>query len=146
MRLKLILVIVGTLTLAQATYPLGSALATSPQEIPTDQHNCTYNGVAKSCVVTLLDDPCVAANHTVLIHWMDGEITSVWFLSNGSTQVEAKVILNHNKRGRITQSVRLEDGRQRLHVKSETGNQLIFILPPTIIRPCPGPDADPLQP
>ncbi|MXW40935.1 MAG: hypothetical protein F4Z75_07335 [Synechococcus sp. SB0668_bin_15] len=68
----------------------------------------------------------------------------MWFLSNGSTGVGAKVILNHNKRGRVTHASQLEDGRQRLHVKSETGNQLSFIVPPP--QPLPGLDADPRQP
>ena len=142
MPLRFILVIVGALALAKATalWPVSAAI---PQAA-THQPDCTYNGVVKFCVVSFPEDPAVVADHTVLIHWLDGDITSVWFLSNGSTDAGAKVILNHNKRGRVTHASQLEDGRQRLHVKSETGNQLSFITPPS--QPLPGPDADPRQP
>ena len=142
LRFRFILVVVGTLALAKAT-ALWPASAAIPQAA-THQPDCTYNGVMKFCVVSFPEDPAVVTDHTVLIHWLDGDITSVWFLSNGSTDVGAKVILNHNKRGRVTHASQLEDGRQRLHVKSETGNQLSFIVPP--LQPLPGPDVDPRQP
>ena len=123
---------------------LGPALAASPP-ISTYQPDCTYNGVVQSCQVVISEASSSAmADNTALIYWLDGDITSVWFLSGGSQQEGAKVILNHNKRGRITQAVPLEDGRQRLHVKSETGNQLSFIVPSP--QPQPRPDADPRQP
>lgn len=145
MPLRLILIIAGTLALAKAT-ALWPALAFTPQQGSTDQPDCTYNGVVQSCVVMLSEDSSAMTDNTVLIHWLDGDVTSVWFLSGGSTQVGAKVILNHNKRGRITQAVPLEDGCRRLHVKSETGNQLSFILPPTTDQLLPNPDTVPLQP
>lgn len=143
MTFRFTLVIAATLALAKAT-ALWPASAAIPQAAATHQPDCTYNGVVKFCVVSFPEDPAVVTDHTVLIHWLDGDITSVWFLSNGSTDVGAKVILNHNKRGRVTHASQLEDGRQRLHVKSETGNQLGFIVPP--LQPLPGPDADPRQP
>ncbi|WP_143324619.1 hypothetical protein [Candidatus Synechococcus spongiarum] len=90
------------------------------------------------------EDSAVVADHTVLIHWLDGDVTSVRFLSNGSTDVGAKVILNQNKRGRVTHASQLAAGCQRLHVKSETGNQLSFIVPSP--QPQPGPDAHLRQP
>lgn len=145
MPLRLILVIAGgTLALVKAT-TLWPALAASPPS-STYQPDCTYNGVVQSCMVMLSEDSSAMTDNTVLIHWLDGDITSVWFLSDGSTQVGAKVILNHNKRGRITQVVPLEDGCQRLHVKSETGNQLSFILPLATDQPLPGPGTVLLQP
>ena len=145
MPLRLILVIAGgTLALVKGTI-LWPALAASPQS-STHQPDCSYNGVVQSCMVMLSEDSSAMTDNTVLIHWLDGDVTSVWFLSDGSTQVGAKVILNHNKRGRITQVVPLEDGCRRLHVKSETGNQLSFILPPTTDQPLPGPGAVLLQP
>ena len=144
LRFKFILVIVGTVALAKAT-ALWTVPAAYP-EAPTHHPDCTYNGDVKFCVASLPEDPSAVTDHTVLIHWLDGEITSVWFLSDGSTEVGAKVILNHNKRGRIIQVSQLEDGRQRLHVKSETGNQLSFLMPPTINPPLPSPVAAPLQP
>ena len=122
----------GTLALAQAT-ALCPDLAASPPAA-AHQLDCTYNGIVQACVVAAPEDDAAMTDNTVLIHWLDGDLTSVWFLSRGSTQVGAKVILNHNKRGRITQAVPLEGGGQRLHVQSETGNQLSFILPP----PCKG--------
>ena len=127
MTFRFTLVIVATLALAKATVPW-PAMATSPSSA-TYEPDCTYNGVVQSCVVMVSEDSSAMTDNTVLIHWLDGEVTSVWFLSDGSTDVGAKVILNHNKRGRITQVVPLEDGGRRLHVKSETGNQFSFILP-----------------
>ena len=144
MPLRFILFMAGTLALAKAS-ALWPALAASPPG-SAYQPDCIYNGVVKSCAVLVSDHSSAMTDNTVLIHWLDGDITSVWFLGGGSTQVGAKVILNHNKRGRVTQAVRLQDGRLRLHVKSETGNRLGFILPPTIGQPLPGPDAAPLQP
>lgn len=141
---RLILVVAGTLALAKATV-LWPALAASPPSA-TYQPDCTYNGAVQSCAVVLPEDSSAMTDNTVLIHWLDGGITSVWFLSDGSTQAGAKVILNHNKRGRITQVVPLEDGGRRLHVKSETGNQLSFILLSTTDPPLPDPGAVPLQP
>lgn len=142
MPLRFILVIAGILALAKAT-ALWPASAAIPQ-VATHQPDCTYNGAVKFCMVSFPEDPAVMTDHTVLIHWLDGDVTSVWFLSNGSTGVGAKVILNHNKRGRVTHASQLEDGRERLHVKSETGNQLSFIVPPP--QALAGPDADSRQP
>ena len=133
--------IAGTLALAKAT-----AVWLVPAGYPQATPDCTYNGEVKSCVVSFPEDPSDLPDHTVLIHWPDGDVTSVWFLGDGSTEVGAKVILNHNKRGRVSQVLQLEDGRQRLHVKSETGNQLSFLVSPTIHQLPPGPDAAPLQP
>ena len=134
----------GAMALAKAT-ALWLAPASYPQA-PAYQPDCTYNGVMRSCTVLLPEDPSTETDNTVLVHWPDGDITSVWFLSDGSTAVGAKVILNHNKRGRITQVSSLEDGRQRLHVKSETGNRLSFLMPSTMGQPLASPDAVPLQP
>jgi len=128
----------GTTALVKAM-ALGPALAAPPPG-STYQPDCTYNGAVQSCVVAAQGDSSEMADNTILVHWLDGDITSVQFLGNGSTQVGAKVILNHNKRGHITQAVPLEEGRLRLHVKSETGNRLSFILPTTINQPLPGPD------
>ena len=127
MTFRFTLVMAATLALARATAPW-PAMAASPASA-TYGPDCTYNGVVQSCLVVASEDSSAMTDDTVLIHWLDGEVTSVWFLSDGSTDVGAKVILNHNKRGRITQVVPLEDGSRRLHVKSETGNQLSFILP-----------------
>ena len=138
---RFILVIAGTLALAKAV-----AFWLVPAGHPQATPDCTYNGEVRSCVVSLPEDLSAMPDHTVLIRWPDGDITSVWFLSHGSTAVGAKVILNHSKRGRITQALQLEDGRQRLHVKSETGNQLSFILPPSTVPSLPAPDGAPLQP
>ena len=139
---KLIPLMAGVLALAEAMAPRPAPGFTAQGS--THQQDCTYNGAVQSCVVTLPEDSSAITDNTVLIHWLeDGDVTSVWFLSGGSTQVGAKVILNHNKRGRITQVVPLEDGCQRLHVKSETGNQLSFIAPP--LQPRPGLDAEPGQ-
>ena len=145
MPLRLMLVMAGVLALAKAAALL-PAPAAPPQGGRTYEPDCTYNGVVQSCAVRLPEDPSTETDNTVLIHWLDGDITSVWFLSSGSTQVGAKVILNRNKRGRITQALRMEDGCQRLHIQSETGNQLSFLLPPTLEQPLPGPAAVPLQP
>ena len=141
---SILFIIAGTLALAKATAFL-PVLTASHQDI-TYQRDCTYNEVVKSCAVLLPEDPATETDNTVLIHWLDGDITSVWFLNNGSTQVGAKVILNHNKRGRITRVSQLENGRQRLHVKSETGNQLSFLAPPTMGQLPLSPDAAPFQP
>ena len=122
------LAIAGTLALAKA-----AALWLVPAAYPVP--DCTYNREARSCVVSLPEDPSTMPDHTVLIRWPDGDVTSVWFLSKGSTEAGAKVILNRNKRGRITQVLQMEDGRQRLHVRSETGNRLSFTLPPTESMP-----------
>ena len=134
----------GTLALVKAT-ALWPALAAPPPS-STYQPDCTYNGVVRSCVVVALEDSSEMTDSTVLVHWPDGDVTSVWFLSDGSTQEGAKVILNYNKRGRVTQVVPLEAGLLRLHVKSETGNRLSFILPPATDQPLPGPAAVPPQP
>ncbi|MCY4172489.1 MAG: hypothetical protein OXF25_00095 [Cyanobacteria bacterium MAG CAR3_bin_5] len=138
MLLRLILLMAGgTLALVKAT-ALWPALAAPPPS-SASQPDCTYNGVVQSCVV-VLEDSSEMTDNTVLVHWLDGDVTSVWFLSDGSTQEGAKVILNYNKRGRITKVVPLEDGRLQLHVKSETGNRLSFILPTPADLPLPGPD------
>ena len=139
MPLRPILVVAGTLALAKAA-ALWPASAASPP-ISTYQPDCTYNGVAQSCRVVVSEESCDRTGATALIYWLDGEVTSVWFLSKGSRQMDAKVILNCDKRGRVTQAVPLEDGGQRLHVKSETGNQLSFILPPPPEQQT-NPDAD----
>ena len=92
------------------------------------QPSCTYNGDASQCVVRFPGVDCGENDQTALIYWADGGVTTVWFLSNGSRQTDAKVILNNDKRGRIFKTLSLEGGQQRLYVKSETGNQLSFIL------------------
>ena len=143
MPFQLILLMMGVMALLKAT-ALWSMPAPSLQKAPTYQPDCTYNREVKFCVVRLPEDPSTEPNHTLLIHWLDGDITSVWFLSGGSTETGARVILNHNKRGRISQAVPLEEGGHRLHVKSETGNQLSFIVPSPYSAP--GADADPRQP
>ena len=143
MPLRPIPVVAGTLALAKAT-ALWPALAASPP-VSTYQPDCTYNGIVQSCRVVVAEDSCDRTGNTALIYWLDGEVTSVWFLSKGSRQVDGKVILNCDKRGRITQVVPLEDDGQRLHVKSETGNQLSFIVPPPPQQQ-PNPDAGPHQP
>ena len=145
MPLRFMPVMAGMLALAQAGASLPAPAAAFPQG-PAYQSDCTYNGVVKSCAVLLPEDPSTETDNTVLIHWLDGDITSVWFLSGGSTQVGAKVILNRNKRGRITHALRQGDGRQQLHVRSETGNQLSFTLPPAMEQPLPQPAAVPLEP
>ena len=145
MPLRFMLVMAGMLALAKAGAFFPAPAAAYPQG-PAYQSDCTYNGVVKSCAVLLPEDPSTETDNTVLIHWLDGDITSVWFLSGGSTQVGAKVILNRNKRGRITQALRQGDGRQRLHVRSETGNQLSFIVPPAMEQPAPHLAPIPLEP
>ncbi len=146
MPLRFMLVMAEMLALAQAGAFLPAPAAAFPQGGPTYQSDCTYNGAVKSCAVLLPEDPSTETDNTVLIHWLDGDITSVWFLSGGSTQVGAKVILNRNKRGRITQALRQGDGRQRLHVRSETGNQLSFTVPPAMEQPLPHPAPITLEP
>ena len=145
MPLGFMLVMAGMLALAKAGAFLPAPAAASPQG-SAYQSDCTYNGVVKSCAVLLPEDPSTETDNTVLIHWLDGDITSVWFLSGGSMQVGAKVILNRNKRGRITQALRQGDGRQRLHVRSETGNQLSFIVPPAMEQPPSHLAPTPLEP
>jgi len=143
MGFRSILCMMGVLAMAEA-----SALA-SPcplnQHHPVHKPDCTYNKSLSYCVVRWPEETCQEKENTLLIHWLDGDITSLWFLSNGAHQEGSKVILNHNKRGRITKVVLQEDGRQRLHVKSETGNQLSFLLPMPKL-PLISPAADPLQP
>lgn len=92
------------------------------------QPSCTYNGDVSECVVRFPGEDCGENDQTALIYWADGDMTTVWFLSNGSRQADARVILNNDKRGRIVKTLSLADGQQRLYVKSETGNQLSFVL------------------
>lgn len=92
------------------------------------QPSCTYNGDVSECVVRFPGEACGENDQTALIYWADGDMTTVWFLSNGSRQADARVILNNDKRGRIVKTLPLEDGQQRLYVRSETGNRLSFVL------------------